>query len=729
MALGNEPGGRLDQQRTARMEHKQDPTFNGIHPEAKAAAEAAASAAGLSVEDWISRTILNIARGSAALIGPVGAGSPGAPPAVTVPNQKSVARAAQAAGLPVDEWLSRAVLESLATSGMEGAAAPAGQSGNGAGHPPPLPMAAPGVTAVEAPPASLPGSSGDTPAAGPLQGFIAAPVKPAVPTLSASAASADTALLEREPAAAEAGAVAPAFEAKEPTPARRWMPSSEARAEIENAVVGFDPSGLDALQLTEALSSPPDAPERRFSAREIGLGVALAVLAALAAGMWLAPSFLEGDAGAAGEADVTEVLPARTAKPDATAGETKAGTRPLPPIDTTLPPPNKDTTALPEPAAKHVAWYVRAAELGNTRAQMALAGLYLRGDGIKQDRSKAADIYRRAAVDGNDPSAQYALGVMLERGDGVKQDEIEALLWYRRAAAAGHPLAMYRAGVVHLTSTRVPRDYARAREYFETAVQRGVPAASYQLGMIHEKGLGTAKSRALAFDHYARAGADKYRPAIEALARLTPLLSDEDIIRSTALPVPEERHLAWYDKASKLGKTKAQLALAKLYVRGKGVDQDLAKAAALFRDAAVRGRNADAMFLLAVMLEEGKGVGKNQGEALAWYRRAAKTGHSRALLNLGYSYVRGVGVPQDYNKARAYFELAAAKDLAEAQYNLGLIYEHGLGIKKDVPMAFKWYSLAVSRQNAAAGKALDRLIPKMSAEEIERAKRLLTQRN
>ena len=108
-------------------------------------------------------------------------------------------------------------------------------------------------------------------------------------------------------------------------------------------------------------------------------------------------------------------------------------------------------------------------------------------------------------------------------------------------------------------------------------------------------------------------------------------------------------------------------------------------------------------------------------------RRAAKAGHSRALLNLGFAYVRGVGVPQNYKRAREYFEMAAAKDLAEAQYNLGLIYEHGLGIDKDVPMAFKWYSLAVSRQNAPAGKALDRLIPKMSAEEIERAKRLLTQ--
>ena len=149
----------------------------------------------------------------------------------------------------------------------------------------------------------------------------------------------------------------------------------------------------------------------------------------------------------------------------------------------------------------------------------------------------------------------------------------------------------------------------------------------------------------------------------------------------------------------------------------------------LSRASWARQSNPDAQYALAVMLERGMGTAKNQREALVWYRRAAKTGHSRALLNLGFAYVRGVGVPQDYGKAREYFEMAAAKNLAEAQYNLGLIFEHGLGIKKDVPMAFKWYSLAVANQNAPAGKALDRLIPRMSAAEIARAKQLLTQRN
>jgi TPR repeat protein len=698
------------------MEHKQTPTFNGIHPEAKAAAEAAASAAGLTVEEWISRTILNIARGSAALIGPTGAGRPGAPPAVTVPNQKSVAKAAQAAGIPVDEWLSRAVLESLATSSLESAAELAGRANSTPGHlaqaePPALP------NTLTAPP---PGLNDTRPQPALPQAFFAEPA----PAVSFRVAD-DTALLERDGK--------PIAIPKDP---RTWRASSAARAEIENAVVGFDPSGLDALQLTEALSSPPEPPVRSGVGKKLAIGVGLGTLVVLAIVTWVVPQIVKPQPGAGGRSDVAKTLPKPAAKPLSKAGTTsktggakraQKGRQPEP--DTTLPPPTKDTSTLPEPAAKHVAWYTRAAELGNTKAQIALAKLYLNGKGVAQDRTKAAELFRKAAVDGNEPEAQYALGVLLEHGDGVKQDDIEALLWYRRAAAAGLPLAMYRAGLVHLTSKKVPRDYTRAREYFETAARRGVAAANYQLGLIHERGLGTAKSRALAFDHFARAGAEGYKPAIEELERLKGQLTDEDIIRTTALPVPADKHLAWYARASKLGKTKAQLALAKLYLRGQGIDRDYAKAFALFYDAAARGRDPDAQYAVAVMLERGMGVAKNQAEALKWYSRAAKAGHSRALLNLGFAYVRGVGVPQDYTKARQFFKMAADKDLAEAQYNLGLIYEHGLGIDKDVPMAFKWYSLAVANQNAPAGKALDRLIPRMSNAEIARAKRLLTQRN
>ena len=64
------------------MEHEQSPSTSKLNPEAEAAAEAAARAAGLSIEDWVSRTILNTVQGAALAVGVSRTGKPNAPPAI-----------------------------------------------------------------------------------------------------------------------------------------------------------------------------------------------------------------------------------------------------------------------------------------------------------------------------------------------------------------------------------------------------------------------------------------------------------------------------------------------------------------------------------------------------------------------------------------------------------------------------------------------------------------------
>ncbi len=515
----------------------------------------------------------------------------------------------------------------------------------------------------------------------------------------------------------------------------------------------------DVAQSIEATASPSSVPlvvvpAGRPSSRlrpNIGgwvSGAALIVLLIMAMWVWVLPALKPPGGKAGARPDLTaqvpppahttveksptqaDIAPVQTGKATGAkaGGQTAAipKTPPRPAIDPSLPPPTKTATLLPKPAAKHWAWYEAAARLGNTEAQLVLADLYLRGEGVGQSYEKAGALYRQAAVEGNEPMAQYALGVLLERGEGVNEDALEALLWYKRAARAGHALAMFRAGLAHTKGGKVPQDYALARKFLENAAKAGIADAGYELGLIHEKGLGGKKNLARAFDAYAGAAATGHRKSVAALARLTPLLSDTDIIRSKVLPEPAAEYLAWYTKAARLGKTPAQLALARIYLRGDGVPRNHDKAAALFRRAAVGGRNSQAQHALAVMLERGIGGKKDMREALLWYRKAAANGYAPALLNLGFIYVKGVSVPQDFKKARDYFERAAASNLAEAQYNLGLLYQHGLGVEKNVPMAFKWFSLAVANQNAAAGKALDQLIPTMTSDEITRAKQLLT---
>lgn len=664
-----------------------EPAIERLHPDAQAAADAAAEAAGLSVEDWVSRTILNTVRGGALAGLTFRAGGPEAPPAVSLPNQRAVEKAANAAGLEVEEWLSRAVLESLATDESP----PSARSGEivkpSAGQG--LPWQDAGITEP-----AFSDAGGDTP-------------PPSMP---------DSETLPPGATENRAGGMsyAESFEAARLTEILN-------RAPVARPLNTEPPSaGASLVPLVVVPAGSPPSRLRPNITNWVS-GAALIALLIVAAWVWVLPALKPPGGKYGARPDLTaEVPPA----PPKVAALPKPPPRPA--IDPSLPPPTRTAVALPKPAARNWAWYEAAAKLGNTKAQLVLADLYLRGDGVEQSYTRAGALYRRAATEGNEPRAQYALGVLLERGDGVKEDALEALLWYKRAARAGNALAMYRAGLAHAKGGKVPQDLPLAREFLGDAAKAGIADAGYELGLIFEKGIGGKKNISMAFDAYAGAAASGHKKSVTALTRLTPLLSDTDIIRSKVLPKPAAEYLAWYTKASRLGKTPAQLALARIYLRGDGVPRNREKAAALFRRAAVGGRDPQAQHALAVMLERGIGVKKSPRGALRWYRAAARNDYAPALLNLGFIYVKGVSVPQDFKKARDYFERAAASNLAEAQYNLGLLFQHGLGVEKDVPMAFKWFSLAVANQNAAAGKALDQLIPTMTSDQITKAKELLT---
>lgn len=75
------------------------------------------------------------------------------------------------------------------------------------------------------------------------------------------------------------------------------------------------------------------------------------------------------------------------------------------------------------------------------------ADRYYSGDGVAQDKTKAAELYEEAAVNG-DAVAQYTLGYMFDKGDGVEKDRAKAMVWYEKAAAQGHEAAANRYGVM-----------------------------------------------------------------------------------------------------------------------------------------------------------------------------------------------------------------------------------------------------------------------------------------
>ena len=68
------------------------------------------------------------------------------------------------------------------------------------------------------------------------------------------------------------------------------------------------------------------------------------------------------------------------------------------------------------------------------RAEALLGFKYEHGLGVPQSFDVAADLYLRAAEQG-DPTGQYLLGLMYDKGRGVWQDGVLAYKWLNLAAA------------------------------------------------------------------------------------------------------------------------------------------------------------------------------------------------------------------------------------------------------------------------------------------------------
>jgi len=196
-------------------------------------------------------------------------------------------------------------------------------------------------------------------------------------------------------------------------------------------------------------------------------------------------------------------------------------------------PPLPPAGAPPADPARRVAWYTGRANAGDTDAQVALAVLYAKGDGVTQDYKAAAGWFRRAAEKGV-TRAQYDLGVLYEHGRGVPQDPVQAVAWYRKAAAQNHPLAEYNLAVAFTKGEGVQRDPFEAAVWYLRAASQGVVAAMVNLAILYERGEGVDASTADAYAWYRAAAHRGSAPAGRRADELLRAFSSWDQTRAEA---------------------------------------------------------------------------------------------------------------------------------------------------------------------------------------------------
>ena len=157
----------------------------------------------------------------------------------------------------------------------------------------------------------------------------------------------------------------------------------------------------------------------------------------------------------------------------------------------------------------------------------------------------------------------------------------------------------------------------------------------------------------------------------------------------------------WYEKSAEQGKAGAQLYLGRCYYYGLGVFENYFEAVKWFREAAEQG-NSDAAFSLGRCYFNGMGVKQNCTEAAIWFRKTAEQGNVYAQLALGHCYEYGYGVEQDYAKAAYWYRRAAELGNEGAQLYLGRCYYQGRGVEQDYFEATEWFRKSAEQGNARA---------------------------
>ena len=117
-----------------------------------------------------------------------------------------------------------------------------------------------------------------------------------------------------------------------------------------------------------------------------------------------------------------------------------------------------------------------------------LGWFYDNGRAVPQDKTRAASLYRQAAILGV-AHAQWRLGVMIDTGEANGTLE-EAVQLFRQAAEQGFTNGFASLGVMQASGRGTALDYKAARASFEEAARRGNVHAFNEIGVMYMNGEG-----------------------------------------------------------------------------------------------------------------------------------------------------------------------------------------------------------------------------------------------
>ena len=101
--------------------------------------------------------------------------------------------------------------------------------------------------------------------------------------------------------------------------------------------------------------------------------------------------------------------------------------------------------------------------------------------------------------------AQTGIGLMYLHGNGVEKNESKALEWFKEATCQNHDWAFYHLGTMYYYGMSVEQSYEKSFEYFQKASLINNATAFLNLGHFYQEGKGVQKDDLLALKNYKKA--------------------------------------------------------------------------------------------------------------------------------------------------------------------------------------------------------------------------------
>lgn len=243
---------------------------------------------------------------------------------------------------------------------------------------------------------------------------------------------------------------------------------------------------------------------------------------------------------------------------------------------------------------------------------------------FERDTASLAQLRRQAAS--GDRSAQYMLGVMYLKGDQVRKDPKKAAELVHEAAEGGYAKAQLHLAGLYAVGLGVPKNADKSVRWLRKAAAHGDTTAEVYLASDYQGGDGVPISDVKAFKWFQRA-------ALQGSVFAEDWVGTYLYYGFKGIPQRPVEAVAWWQKAAARGYGTAEDELGHAYFDGRGVPKNDTRAFEWFQKAAAQGV-PDAESLLSTMYDSGIGVQKDEVLAYAWINLAA-TQRGCALPNGG----------------------------------------------------------------------------------------------